>query len=81
MRYFSFIAQIFHLSFPTIWQAHSSIKYFSQKYKKRKSIPKSFKALAVILKLLQALELLVIFSRFSKYFLKTPLHKSVAMET
>ena len=49
MRYFFFLAQIFHLSFPKIWQAYPDINYFSEKYMKRQIIAKSFEA--VILKL------------------------------
>ena len=64
MRYFSVLAQIFHLSLPKIWQADPSMNYFSEKYIRLIIIPESFKALAVILKLWQALEPLVIFGRF-----------------
>ena len=68
MRYFSFLPQISHLPLPKIWQAHPNINYFSEKYMKRQIIPKRFKALAVILKLWQVLELLVIFCRFLAKF-------------
>ena len=51
MRYFSFLAQIFHLSLPKIWQAQPNKNYFSKKYKKQRIIPKSLQAIAVILKL------------------------------
>ena len=82
---FIILAQIFHLSLLKIWKAYPNVNYFSQKYIKRKIIPKRYKALALILKLSQALELLVIFSHFlsffSKIWLKTPSHKSVTMET
>ena len=83
MRYFSILAQIFHLSLPKIWQAHSNINYFFEKYMERKIIPKSFKALAVILKLwLTGVWTFGHFqSFFSKIWLKTPLRKSVGMET
>ena len=49
---------------------------------KRQIIPKSFKGIAVILKLWQALRTFGHFqSFFSKIWLTTPLRKSVAMET
>ena len=82
MRYFSFLEQIFHLSLPKIWQAHPNINYLPETYMKRQIISKRFKALTVIMKRWQALELLVILSRFfSKIYQKTPLCKLVAMET
>ena len=82
MRYFSFFTQIFHLSLPKIWQLHPSINYFSKKYMKRQIIPKVLKAVALTLKVSQALELFVIFRRiFSKIWPKTALRKSVAMES
>ena len=57
MRYLTILAQIFNLSLPKIWQAHPNINYFFEKFIKRQIIPKSFKALAVVLKLWQVLEL------------------------
>ena len=81
MRYFSFLAQIFHLSLPKIWQAQPNKNYFSEKYRKWQIIPKSLKAIAVILKLWLEFELVVIFSHFCKFWLKTPLRKSITMET
>ena len=81
MRYFPFLVQIFHLSLPKTRQAHPNVNYFFKKYVKRQIIPKSLKALAVIFKLWQALELFAIFSRFlAKFCLKPPLCRSVAME-
>ena len=64
MRYFSFLAQIFHLFLPKIWQAQPNENYFSEKYRKWRIIPKSLKAIAVILKLWLEFELVVIFSDF-----------------
>ena len=65
---FLLLAQISHLYLPKICQARQNINYFSEKYMKRQIRPKRFKALAVILKLRQALEVLVIFSRFLAKF-------------
>ena len=63
-----FLAKIFRLFLPKIWHVHPNINYFSEMYMKRQIIPKSFKALAVILKLSQSLELLVIFIHFLAKF-------------
>ena len=73
MRYFSFLAQIFHLSLPQIWQAHPNTNYFSEKYIKRRIVPKSFKALAVILKHWQELELSIIFQSFQQNLVENTL--------
>ena len=64
------LAQIFHLSLPKIWRPHANINYFFEKYMKRQIIPKSFKALAVILKLWQALDFWSFSVIFSKIWQK-----------
>ena len=62
------------MPFSKIWQAHQNIDYI-----KRRIIPKSSKALAVIMTGVR------IFCHFHSFFikilLKAPSHKSVAMET
>ena len=81
MRYFPFLAQIFHLSLPKIWQAHPIINYFFQKYMERQIIPEtSFSSN------FETLTGIRTFGHFQSFLAKfgskeTPLCKSVAMET